>query len=228
MTKERILLVEEDEDIAEVVQFNLGKEGWRVEWVEDGDRAIVSALRTPPLLILLDLLLPEGDGLEVCRVLRASPLTAHVPLVMMTSKSDEMDIVRGLELGADDYLTKPFSPMVLVARIRSILRRKSREATPDDSPLVAHDLRIDPRRHEVSVKGKPVSLTSTEFRIVHFLARHAGWVFTQKQIVDALKRTDASVSESPMEVQMVVLHKNLGKAGDCIETLHGVGYRFLE
>ncbi|MDZ4199839.1 MAG: response regulator [Kiritimatiellia bacterium] len=228
MAKTKILLVEDDEDIADIVRFHLEREGWRVESVEDGEAALKSVEQSIPALILLDLMLPEMDGLQVCRTLRGRPETAQVPIVMMTAKSEETDIVLGLELGADDYITKPFSPRVLVARVRSVLRRKTPSTTKTDDPLDVNGIRIDPRKHEVTVKGKAVSLTATEFQVLHYLACHPGWVFTRQQIVDAVKGSDYPVTERSVDVQMVGLRKKLGKMGDAIETVRGVGYRFSD
>jgi two-component system phosphate regulon response regulator PhoB len=177
---------------------------------------------------VLDLMLPDVDGLEICRVLRAEPRTAHVPIVMLTAKGEESDVIAGLEVGADDYVTKPFSPKVLVARLRAVLRRKSRQAAAGDDAVRAGDILIDPRRHEVRVSGRAVDLTATEFGVLHFLARHPGWVFTRQQIVDAVKGEDYPVTERAVDVQMVGLRRKLGRHGDRIETVRGVGYRFAE
>lgn len=229
MSGKRILLVEDDRDLAEIVRHHLEREGWPVECVVDGDAAIASAKRVPPLLIVLDLMLPEVDGLQVCRTLRAHPPTARVPIVMVTAKSEETDIVLGLELGADDYLPKPFSPRVLVARIRSVLRRKARESlSADEDILEQKDVRMDLRRHEVRVRGRPVPLTATEFGVLRLLVSRPGWVFTRQQIVDQVKGADYPVTDRSVDVQMVGLRKKLGKSGSRIETVRGVGYRFSD
>jgi two-component system phosphate regulon response regulator PhoB len=228
MAKKKILLIEDDEDIQELVSYHLGKEGFVVHVVGAGEAALESARKLTPDLILLDLMLPGIDGLQVCRNLRNDPKTRHIPIVMVTAKGEETDIVTGLEVGADDYLTKPFSPKVLIARIRNIMRRKARDITDDSSPITAHDIVIHPGRHEVLVKGKRVDLTFTEFRVLQFLARRPGWVYTRQQIVDAVRGEDYAVTDRSVDVQIVGLRRKLGSAGDCIETVRGVGYRFKE
>lgn len=228
MARESILLVEDDEDIQELVRYNLAKEAYRVASVTTGEEAVRSAKSDPPDLVLLDLMLPGVDGLEVCRLLKADAKTQHVPVVMLTAKGEETDIVAGLELGADDYITKPFSPRVLIARIRTILRRKALEIPAEDAPLHVRDIVIHPGRHEVLLKGKPVNLTYTEFRLLHLLARRPGWVFTRQQIVDAVRGEDYPVTDRAVDVQVVGLRKKLGSYGRYIETVRGVGYRFKE
>jgi two-component system phosphate regulon response regulator PhoB len=228
MAKKKILLIEDDEDIQELVSYHLGKEGYVVHVVGAGEAALDSARKLNPDLILLDLMLPGIDGLQVCRNLRNEPKTRHIPIVMVTAKGEETDIVTGLEVGADDYLTKPFSPKVLIARIRNIFRRKSREIPDDSAPISVHDIVIHPGRHEVLVKGKRVDLTFTEFRVLQFLARRPGWVYTRQQIVDAVRGEDYAVTDRSVDVQIVGLRRKLGSAGDYIETVRGVGYRFKE
>ncbi|HEX9859935.1 MAG TPA: response regulator transcription factor, partial [Nitrospirota bacterium] len=167
-------------------------------------------------------------GLSVCRQLKTSPSTKDLPVIIATAKGDEADIVKGLEMGADDYVTKPFSPKVLVARVKAVLRRKA-AGTPDESAAVTvHDITIHPGRREVMVEGNPVELTFTEFGILHFLAGRPGWVFTRYQIVDAVKGEGYAVTERSVDVQIVGLRKKLGQAGKHIETVRGVGYRFRE
>ncbi len=228
MPRGNILVVEDEEDIRELVRYNLAKEGYRVSVTADGEQALKSARAQLPDLIVLDLMLPGLDGLEVCRLLKADPRTQSVPVVMLTAKGEESDVVAGLELGADDYVTKPFSPRVLVARLRAVLRRKSRETPQADAAIHVHDLVIHPGRHEVLVKGKPVSLTNSEFRLLHTLARRPGWVYTREQIVDAVHGEDYPVTDRSVDVQVVGLRKKLGPEGDCVETVRGVGYKFKE
>lgn len=228
MAKKRILLIEDDEDIQELVSFHLGKEGYSVHTVASGEAAMEAAKKSTPDLILLDLMLPGIDGLQVCRNFRSEQKTRHIPIVMLTAKGEETDIVTGLEVGADDYITKPFSPKVLVARIRNILRRKSRDVVDDSSPIQVHDLVIHPGRHEVLLKGKRIDLTFTEFRVLQFLARRPGWVYTRQQIVDAVRGEDYAVTDRSVDVQIVGLRRKLGPAGEYIETVRGVGYRFRE
>jgi two-component system alkaline phosphatase synthesis response regulator PhoP len=227
-TRERILVVDDEEDLLELVNYNLTKEGYRVEGVGTGEEALAAARRALPDLVVLDLLLPHVDGLEVCRLLKSDPKTQHIPIIMLTAKSEEADVVTGLELGADDYLTKPFSPRVLLARIKAILRRKGKDADDDTGSIRVRELIIHPGRHEVLLEGAPVELTYTEFRLLHFLSRKPGWAFTRAQIVDAVKGEDYPVTERSVDVQVVGLRKKLKKYGAYIETVRGVGYRFKE
>ena len=187
-TRERILVVDDEEDLLELVNYNLTKEGYRVTCVGSGEQALDEARQALPDLIVLDLLLPSVDGLEVCRLLKSDARTQHIPIIMLTAKSEEADVVAGLELGADDYLTKPFSPRVLLARIKALLRRKAKDAnTAEAGTIRVRQLVIHSGRHEVLLKGLPVDLTYTEFKLLHFLARKPGWAFTRGQIVDAVK-----------------------------------------
>ena len=228
MAGEKILIVEDEEDVVELVRYNLSKEGFKCDIACNGREALEKAQATSPALILLDLMLPEIDGLEVCKRLKSNPQTESIPIVMVTAKSDEADIVTGLELGADDYITKPFSPKVLVARIRAVLRRKTTEIPRESSVLRIHGIEVDPGRHKVLVKDEVVELTSTEFGLLHFLAARPGWVFTRYQIVDAIHGTDYPVTDRSVDVQVVGLRKKLGPAGKYVETVRGVGYRFKE
>ncbi len=228
MPKEHILVVDDEEDILELIRFNLSREGYDVICATSGEKAIELARRDIPDLIVLDLMLPGMDGLEVAKVLKNNAETKGIPIVMLTAKGEEADIVTGLELGADDYITKPFSPRIVVARLRAVLRRKGMEQ-PEDTPVLRiHDLEIIPGRREVLVKGTPVELTFTEFGILNYLARRPGWVFTRSQIVDAVRGQDYFVTDRSVDVQMVGLRKKLGPAGKYIETVRGVGYRFKE
>jgi len=228
MSKPRVLVVDDEEDILELVRYNLSKEGYRVSCVATGEEALDAARKDVPDLILLDLMLPGLDGLEVCRVLRRDPKTSHVPILMLTAKGEDADVVAGLELGADDYVTKPFSPRVLLARTKAVLRRRSARTPEDTMTLQVHDILINPQRHEVLVHGKPVTLTYTEFRLLHYLARRPGWVFTRQQIIDNVRGDNYPVTDRSVDVQVVGLRKKLGPHGDCIETVRGVGYRFKE
>jgi two-component system phosphate regulon response regulator PhoB len=228
MSKQKVLVVEDEEDILELLRFNLAKEGFVVTTALTGEEGLKKARAEIPDLLLLDLLLPGMDGLQVARLLKEDPATRYIPIVMLTAKGEEADIVTGLELGADDYVTKPFSKKVLVARLRAVLRRRGTE-TPDEKSLLAFpDLAIHPGRREVLVKGKPVQLTYTEFGILHLIARRPGWVFTRTQIVDAVKGDDYFVTDRAVDVQIVGLRKKLGPASKHVETVRGVGYRFRE
>jgi two-component system phosphate regulon response regulator PhoB len=228
MVKEKILLVEDEEDILELVRYNLDREGYRVNAVATGEKALKALKEETYDLVVLDLMLPGVDGLEVCKSIKSDPETGDVPVIMLTARSEEADVVTGLELGADDYITKPFSPRVLTARLRAVLRRKSYQDADDTLPIEFNDLAIHPGRHEVLVKGKPVKLTLTEFRILRFLATRPGWVYSRYQIIDGVQGDDHIVTDRSVDVQIVGLRKKLGSAGRHIETVRGVGYRFKE
>jgi two-component system phosphate regulon response regulator PhoB len=229
VSKPQILIVEDEEDIRELVRYNLERENFAVTEAESGEAGLKAVTKKKPDLILLDLMLPGKDGLQICRELKQGDASRNIPVVMMTARGEESDIVTGLELGAEDYIVKPFSPKVLVARVKAVLRRKTVTAVPDaENILRIYDLVIHPGRHEVTVGGKPVDLTASEFGIVHFLARRPGWVFTRYQIVDAVHGEDYPVTERSVDVQIVGLRKKLKKAGDYIETVRGIGYRFKD
>jgi two-component system phosphate regulon response regulator PhoB len=228
MSRERILVVDDEEDLLELVNYNLSREGYRVETVATGEAALAAARRHLPDLIVLDLLLPNVDGLEVCRLLKSDPQTKAIPVIMLTAKSEESDMVTGLELGADDYMTKPFSPRVLLARIKAMLRRKAKPTANDDDAIRVRELLIHPGRHEVMIDGKPLELTFTEFRLLQFLAKKPGWAYSRAQIVDAVKGEDYPVTERSVDVQVAGLRKKLGNYGHYVETVRGVGYRFKE
>ncbi|MCC7299576.1 MAG: response regulator transcription factor [Verrucomicrobia bacterium] len=227
--KTQILVVEDEEDIRELVRYNLERENFDVTEAESGEAALKSLAQKKPDLILLDIMLPGKNGLQICRELKKNKSFCDIPVVMMTARGEESDIVAGLEIGAEDYIVKPFSPKVMVARIKAVLRRKAAGTTAGtEDVLRIYDLVIHPGRHEVSVGGKPVELTASEFGLLHFLARRPGWVFTRYQIVDAVHGEDYPVTERSVDVQIVGLRKKLKKAGDYIETVRGVGYRFKD
>jgi two-component system phosphate regulon response regulator PhoB len=227
--KEKILVVDDEEDILELVQYNLLKEGYDVVCALTGEKALEMAASIPIDLIVLDLMLPGVDGLSVTRKLKNAPETADIPIVMLTARGEEADVVTGLEMGADDYIPKPFSPRILVARIRSVLRRKTKNTSQEEiSLLERHNLTIRPEKHEVYADGDLVHLTFTEFELLYFLMKRPGWVFTRSQIVDAIRGDHYAVTDRSVDVQMVGLRKKLGKCGKYIETVRGVGYRFKE
>jgi len=232
MAKRSILVVEDEEDIRELVSYTLLKEGYQVASVASGEEALVLAQAQPFDLILLDLMLPGIGGLAVCQQLRSRPATAGIAIVMLTAKGEEGDIVAGLNAGATDYITKPFSRNVLLARIRAALRNaplRSDDGPPDDDePINIHNLLIDRRRHAVFVDGKPVELSATEFRLLLVLSRKPGWVFTREDILDAIHGDSYAVTPRAVDVQVVGLRRKLGKAGEYVETVRGVGYRFKE
>jgi len=228
MTRQCILIVEDEEEIQELVAYNLAQQGYGVVRASSGEEALRAVGRGLPDLVLLDLMLPGVDGLEVCRRLKGDPATGQIPVLMLTAKGEEADVVAGLELGADDYITKPFSPRVLIARIRAVLRRKAGQPASETEPVRVHDLVIDPGRHEVLLAGEPVRLTLTEFRVLHTLARRPGWVFTRRQIAGAVHGDELVVTDRSIDVQIVALRRKLGPSGRRIETVRGVGYKLRE
>jgi len=228
MVKKKILIVEDDEDIMELISFNLEQEKYSILQAESGEKALQEISKELPSLVLLDLMLPEINGLDVCRRLKANSRTQSIPVLMVTAKGDESDIVTGLELGAVDYVTKPFRPKELVARVRAALRAVPSARENSLEIVRAHEIEINPMKREVLIKDKPVELTFSEFQILYTLAKQAGWVFTRYQIVNAVRGEDYPVTDRSIDVQVVGLRKKLGRAGKYIETVRGVGYRFKE
>jgi len=230
MEKIKILVVEDEAPIQELLQFNLERTKYRVKVVDSGEEAMEEAVSYQPSLILLDIMLPGADGLEVCKRLKANPRTQTIPIIMLTALCEEADIVTGLELGADDYITKPFSPRVLLARVKAALRRIESEkpAVADGDQIHIHDITIDITRHKVEVAGEDITLTFTEFKVLQLLAGQPGRVFTRYQIVDAVHGDDYPVTDRSVDVQIVGLRKKLGESGQYIETVRGIGYRFKE
>jgi two-component system phosphate regulon response regulator PhoB len=228
MAKERILVVDDEEDILELVRYHLAREGYQLSLAASGEQALKIAKTETFDLVVLDLMLPGLDGLEVAKALKADTRTQSVPIIMLTAKGEDADIVAGLELGADDYITKPFSPRVLSARVKAVLRRRSKGLVDETRALRIHELEIHPGRRSVSAGGEPVDLTYTEFQLLFVLARRPGWVFTRSQIVDAVRGSDYPVTDRSVDVQVVGLRKKLGTHGNYIETVRGVGYRFKE
>jgi two-component system alkaline phosphatase synthesis response regulator PhoP len=221
----QILVVEDEEDILELVSFNLKKEGYKVKGVTSGEEALIEVRRKIPGLIILDLMLPGVNGFDVCKSLKGDPKTKAVPIVILTARSEEADIVIGLELGADDYLTKPFSPRELIARVRAILRRSKTDISAHEILEKIHDIEINVKRHEVLISGNQIKLTSTEFRVLRLLASRPGWVFTRDQIVGAVHDQEYAVTDRSVDVMIVGLRRKLGPSGQNIETVRGVGYR---
>jgi two-component system, OmpR family, alkaline phosphatase synthesis response regulator PhoP len=234
MSTQSVLVVEDDHHIRELVSYNLLREGFQVAGVASAEEALVIARSRPLDLILVDLMLPGMDGLTLCRTLKADPETAAISLVILTAKGEDRDIVTGLNLGAEDYITKPFSPKVLVARVRAVLRRRiapqptEADSEEADEVLEAHGLMIHSGRHEVQLDGQPIELTSTEFRVLRLLASRPGWVLTRQQILDGVHGDNYAITDRAVDVQVVGLRKKLGSAGSLIETVRGVGYRFKE
>jgi len=228
MTDEHIVVVDDEADIRELVDYNLAREGFDVTCAADGEQALDMVRSDHPDLVVLDLMLPDMDGLEVCRTLKGDGQTSNIPIVMLTAKGEEADIVTGLEMGADDYVTKPFSPRVLAARVKAVLRRHEREPASETDIIRAGNITIHPGRHEVTVDGEEVELTPTEFDLLHLLARKPGWVFTRYQIVDHIRGRDYPVTDRSVDVHVAGLRRKLGSSGDYIETVRGVGYKFRD
>jgi two-component system phosphate regulon response regulator PhoB len=230
MARETILVVEDDENIQQLVGYNLAKAGFHVVYADNGEQALSQIKREKPELIVLDLMLPGLSGFEVCKLVRKDPKTKSLPIVMLTAKSEENDMAAGLDLGADDYITKPFSPKILISRIKAALRRKeglSEEggASKKSTPLTIHGITIDPNRYEVLVGEEAIPLTVTEFSILELLARRPGWVFNRQQIIDGVRGYDYVITPRAVDVQVFGLRKKLGEAGKYIETVRGIGYR---
>jgi len=228
MGTEKILIVDDEPDILELVRYNLSREGYEIVCAESGEKALEYAQSKMLDLIILDLMLPGQDGLEVAKQLKSSSKSMHVPIIMLTAKGEEADIVTGLELGADDYVTKPFSPRVLLARIKAILRRQNNQATDEDDTIKSEEVTIHPGRLAVWVAEQVSDLTFTEFQVLSCLARRPGWVLTRSQIVDAVRGNDYAVTDRSVDVQIVGIRKKLGPFGKYIQTVRGVGYRFQE
>lgn len=229
MSVEKIVVIEDEKDISEIIKFNLEKESYLVLTEADG----ISGLRTikdeGPSLVILDLMLPELDGIEVCRRLKADSLTNHIPIIMVTAKGEESDIILGLGIGADDYITKPFSTKELVARVKAVIRRGPlREERGVGDRIIIDDLRIDASKHTVYIKDKPEFFTATEFRLLHFLASHRGRVFTRDQLLNRIIGEDANVIDRNIDVHIRAIRKKLGESQYLIETIRGVGYRFMD
>ncbi len=229
MAKPKILVIEDESDLLEVIQYNLEREGHKVIACRNGEQGL-SRIRTDnPDLVILDLMLPGLDGVEVCRRVKADPVTRAIPIIMVTAKSEESDIVLGLGIGADDYITKPFSPKELVARVKVVLRRGPlKEESGGGERVVRGSLTVDMGRHEATVDGRPVVLTPTEMRLLHFLASHPGRVFPRSHLLSRVIGEDAIVTDRNIDVHVRALRQKLGAAGNVIETVRGVGYRFAE
>lgn len=223
-----ILAVEDEQDLLDLLQYNLTRDGFNVATAVSGEEALKVIRAEPPDLVVLDLMLPGMDGLELCRILKNDPTTRHILIVMLTAKGEEVDIVAGLELGADDYVIKPFSPRVLTARIKAVLRRQSAQTPTDEVVYRVGDLTMDTSRHEVRVKGDRVPLTHTEIGIVQALARRPGHVLTRSQIVQTVQGDNVAVTDRSVDVHVVSLRRKLGEAGSYLQTVRGVGYRLEE
>lgn len=228
MSKGTILVIDDEKDLTELVRYNLEKEGFDVIGTPDGESGLEVAHAHRPDLVLLDLMLPGMDGLEVCRRLRAESRTSRVPVIMLTARASEADRVVGLEFGADDYLVKPFSPRELAARIKAVLRRCVAAAADPEEVLQRGDLTLDCGRHEVRHGDRKVDLTAAEFRVLQFLMTRPGRVFSRSEIIDAALGKEDAVLDRTVDVHVTAIRRKLGAAGDRVETVRSVGYRFRE
>ncbi|MEA3547824.1 MAG: response regulator transcription factor [Thermodesulfobacteriota bacterium] len=231
MKKKHILVVEDEEDIQQLVSFNLIKAGFNVSCADSGEEALHQMQSEKIDCVLLDWMLPGITGLDVCRQIKSNVDLQHVPIIMLTAKGEEDDIIAGLENGADDYIAKPFSPKVLVARVNTVLRRGRQtndEADERKRKLSIHGFEIDTGRHEVQVHGRTIKLTTTEFAILELLAGRPGQVFSRQQIIDGVRGYNYMVTPRAMDVQIYGLRKKLGASGDYIETVRGIGYRLKD
>ncbi len=226
MTRAKILIIEDDRDIVEMLEYNLQEQGYDTISAFNGKDGIVLAQKEQPDLIILDIMLPITDGFEVCRTIKSNQMTTNIPIIILSAKSQETDKVVGLELGADDYVTKPFSPRELLARIKAMLRR-GREPQPS-GVIKRGDIIIDSTRHKVAIRGKEILLTFTEFKLLELMARRPGIVLSRDRILNAVSGDDAVVCDRTVDAHIKSLRQKLGKAKDYIETVRGVGYRFKE
>ena len=229
MAKKKILVVEDDRDISELIRYNLEREGYDVSALFDGSRVIEFVQKSHPDVVLLDLMLPETDGIDLCRQLKADGSTKNIPIVMLTAKSEESDMVVGLQMGADDYITKPFSPKVLIARIKVIMRRaKDAQAPPESVQRAYGQLTIDLPKHKVLYRSQAIELTAIEFDILEFLSRAPGRVYSREQILDGVWKDGKFIVDRAVDVHIRGLRKKLGRGQEYIETVRGVGYRFKD
>ncbi len=229
MRSTSVLAIEDDPDILELVQYNLERQGFTVHTATDGESGLKAATELQPNIILLDIMLPGIDGLEVCQRLKKSEEAKAIPIIMLTAKSEESDVVVGLEIGADDYVTKPFSPNELVARIRTVLRRskKSEEGSQTDRVEVG-PIVMDIGRHEVFHRGNPISLTLAEFNLLNLLCSRPGRVFTREQLLEKISGQDTYLIDRNVDVHVRSIRKKLGEDADFIATIRGVGYKCRE
>jgi two-component system phosphate regulon response regulator PhoB/two-component system alkaline phosphatase synthesis response regulator PhoP len=220
-----IAVVEDEQDILELVSVHLRKERFSVRGFLNGSSFLKSLESELPTLVVLDLMLPDVDGFEICRRLKAKPACASIPIVILTARSEETEKILGLELGADDYMIKPFSPRELTARIKAVLRRTVKQEADPETINVGDVLRIDPQKYEVVVEGKRVDLTATEFRILQLLASKNGWVFSRDKILTHLWGSEKMVLDRTIDVHIKHLREKMGKAGGLIKNMRGIGYK---
>lgn len=226
--KSKIIVVEDEADILDVIEYNLTREGYKVLGFRDGEQGLEAIQGEEPQLVLLDLMLPGIDGIEICKKVKEDPVTRDVPVIMITAKTEESDVVLGLGVGADDYVSKPFSPKELVARVKAVLRRAPLKETVAKTDRITHDgFVIDNIRHEVTIDGELVTMTATEFKMLHFLASHPGRVFSREQLLSKVVGSDTVVIDRNVDVHIRSIRKKLGENHrSMIDTVRGVGYRF--
>ena len=222
-----IAVVDDEPDILELVSLHLSRAGFAVRTFPDAGRFQKSLASNLPDLVVLDLMLPDADGLDICKDLKADARTAHIPVMMLTARDEELDRVLGLEIGADDYITKPFSPKELVARVKAVLRRHDKREARDTVEL-ADGVVMDTNRYEVTVNGRKLELTTTEFKLLGILAERRGWVFSRDEILTRLWGDEKAVLDRTIDVHVTNLRKKLGKAGRLIENVRGVGYKLRD
>lgn len=227
----KVLIVDDEYPIRELIKYNVEKDNFSVIDVENGTQALIKSRSEKPDIIILDLMLPDMSGLDICRVLKGDAETSSIPIIMVTAKTEDSDIITGLELGADDYITKPFSPKVLLARIHSVLRRRTASGKDAaDSEIMTHNLRIIPLKHELYKGKQKIDLSATEFAILIFLAQHPGQVFSRQQIISSIKGDSYPVTERSIDVQILNIRRKIEDNSNqsIIETIRGVGYRLTE
>ena len=225
----KVVVIEDEVDILKVIEYNLNREGFQVRGARRGEEGLELVRKESPALVLLDLMLPGRDGLDICRTLKSDDLTRSIPVIMVTAKGEESDVVLGLGLGADDYIVKPFGIKELVARVRAVLRRVPPDSDQaDQESIVRGPLRVDPARHRVAIHGEPLTLTATEFRLLRVLAEHPGRVFSRDQLLSRTISPDAAVVDRNIDVHIRSIRKKLGSDATLVETVRGIGYRFTE
>jgi DNA-binding response OmpR family regulator len=229
MQNKQIVVIEDEPDILEVLCYNLKREGYQVFESLDGREGLTLIEQKLPDIVILDLMLPGIDGLEICRKLKSNPRTEHIPIIMVTAKGEESDVVLGLGVGADDYIPKPFSPKELIARVKAVLRRgvKSEQSANKDR-IYINGLEIDSRKHQVSIDGNALKMTASEFRLLFCLASHPGQVFSREQLLNHTTSEEVAVVDRNIDVHIRSIRKKMGDDRTFIETIRGVGYRFLD
>jgi two-component system phosphate regulon response regulator PhoB len=228
MGRSKIVVIEDEPDIVEVMCYNLQREGYQVSSTTRGDEGLELVRNQSPSLVLLDLMLPGMDGLSVCQQIKSDPLTRSTPIIIVSAKGEESDVVIGLGLGADDYIAKPFSPREMLARVKAVLRRGPLQEEQQKDRIVARDLVIDPSRHEVRAAGELVKLTATEFKLIHQLASQPGRAYTREQLLNRVVGEGVVVVDRNIDVHIRSVRKKLGELGEMIQTIRGVGYRFVD